>query len=97
MPQRPLPTEQEVKSYIRDRRNWGRWGKDDQRGTLNLITAEKRKQALRLARETRPALFDHGILMALLCAHLVRDAGGNTLERLRSAPSRSPSPPSRAA
>jgi len=29
-----------------------------------------------LARETRPALFDHGILMALLCAHLVRESGG---------------------
>ena len=29
-----------------------------------------------LARETRPALFDHGILMALLCAHLVREGGG---------------------
>ena len=28
-----------------------------------------------LARETRPALFDHGILMALLAAHLARDAG----------------------
>jgi kynurenine formamidase len=25
--------------------NWGRWGKDDQIGTLNLITADKRKQA----------------------------------------------------
>ena len=25
--------------------NWGRWGKDDQRGTLNLITPAKRKQA----------------------------------------------------
>ena len=31
---------------------------------------------LTLARETRPALFDHSILMALLCAHLVREAGG---------------------
>jgi hypothetical protein len=31
---------------------------------------------LTLARETRPALFDHGILMALLCAHLVRESGG---------------------
>ena len=28
-----------------------------------------------LARENRPALFDHGILMALLAAYLVRDAG----------------------
>jgi HD domain len=30
---------------------------------------------LTLARETRPALFEHGILMALLCAHLVREGG----------------------
>src|SRR5580698_3953589 len=25
--------------------NWGRWGKDDQKGTLNLITPAKRKEA----------------------------------------------------
>jgi len=31
---------------------------------------------LTLARETRPALFDHSILMALLAAHLVATAGG---------------------
>ena len=31
---------------------------------------------LTLARETRPALFEHGIMMALLCAHLVRESGG---------------------
>lgn len=30
---------------------------------------------LTLARETRPAIFDHGVLMALLCAHLVREGG----------------------
>ena len=28
--------------------NWGRWGPDDQRGTLNLITPEKTRQAARL-------------------------------------------------
>ena len=28
--------------------NWGRWGADDQLGTLNLITPEKRKQAAAL-------------------------------------------------
>ena len=32
---------------------------------------------LTLARETRPALFDHSILMAFLCAHLVRESGGS--------------------
>jgi alpha-L-fucosidase len=30
--------------------NWGRWGKDDQLGAVNLITPDKRKQALALAR-----------------------------------------------
>jgi hypothetical protein len=30
---------------------------------------------LTLARETRPGVFEHGILMALLCAHLVREGG----------------------
>ncbi len=31
--------------------NWGRWGKDDERGTLNLVTPEKTKQALRLVKD----------------------------------------------
>ncbi len=31
--------------------NWGRWGKDDQMGTVNLITPAKRKQAVGLVRE----------------------------------------------
>jgi kynurenine formamidase len=30
--------------------NWGRWGKDDQLGALNLITAAKRQQAAALVR-----------------------------------------------
>lgn len=31
--------------------NWGRWGKDDEKGTLNLITPDKRKQAAALVRD----------------------------------------------
>ncbi len=31
-------------------KNWGRWGPDDQLGSVNLITAAKRKQALALAK-----------------------------------------------
>lgn len=30
--------------------NWGRWGRDDERGALNLITAEKRRQAAGLVK-----------------------------------------------
>lgn len=53
MPERPSPTEQEVRSWIRERRNWGRWGKDDQRGAVNLITPEKRVAAARFVRSGR--------------------------------------------
>jgi len=50
---RPLPTETEVKDYIRARRNWGRWGKDDQVGAINLITPAKRAAATRLVKSGR--------------------------------------------
>ena len=31
--------------------NWGRWGKDDQLGSANLVTAAKRKQAIALVKD----------------------------------------------
>ena len=31
--------------------NWGRWGKDDERGSLNLVTPEKTRQAVRLVKD----------------------------------------------
>jgi len=34
-----------------DLSNWGRWGKDDQKGSINLITPAKRKAAAALVRE----------------------------------------------
>ena len=53
MPERPLPTDKEVRALIHDRRNWGRWGKDDQLGAINLITPAKRATAARLVRTGR--------------------------------------------
>lgn len=38
----------DVQRLIKELSNWGRWGKDDQLGALNLITAEKRRQAAKL-------------------------------------------------
>jgi hypothetical protein len=46
-----LVTLDKLKQWEKDLSNWGRWGKDDQRGLLNLITAEKTKQATTLVRE----------------------------------------------
>jgi hypothetical protein len=53
LPERPIPTRAEVDGYLRDRRNWGRWGANDQVGAVNLITAEKRLQAASLVRSGR--------------------------------------------
>jgi kynurenine formamidase len=43
-------TPDEVKASFERISNWGRWGKEDQRGALNFITAEKRAAAARLAK-----------------------------------------------
>ena len=48
---REMPTEGQIIKWFDSLSNWGRWGKDDVLGTLNLITAEKRKQAAGLVRE----------------------------------------------
>jgi kynurenine formamidase len=48
-----LPSEAEVRAWIHERRNWGRWGRDDQRGAVNLITPAKRVEAARLVRSGR--------------------------------------------
>ena len=40
-------------AMYRDRRNWGRWGDDDQVGAINLITPEKRAAAAGLVRTGR--------------------------------------------
>jgi kynurenine formamidase len=44
-------TAAEYESWKKDLSNWGRWGKDDQIGALNLITPAKRKEAAALVKE----------------------------------------------
>ena len=46
-----LPSETEVKGYLRSLSNWGRWGTADQLGTINLITPAKRIAAAGLVRD----------------------------------------------
>src|SRR5205809_4340807 len=48
---RQTVTQETVDQWMTELSNWGRWGKDDERGTLNLITAAKRKQAAALVKE----------------------------------------------
>ena len=50
----PLVTKAEYEQWQKDLSNWGRWGKDDQMGTLNLVTPAKRKQAAALVKDGFP-------------------------------------------
>ena len=44
-------TEAEYERWKKDLSNWGRWGRDDEIGALNLITTSKRKQAADLVKD----------------------------------------------
>ena len=41
----------QVDAWMEELSNWGRWGDEDQLGTVNLITPAKRKQAAALVEE----------------------------------------------
>ncbi|HJZ98651.1 MAG TPA: cyclase family protein [Candidatus Solibacter sp.] len=49
--QHSLTTPAEYERWQKELSNWGRWGKDDELGTLNLVTPAKRKQAAALVKE----------------------------------------------
>jgi hypothetical protein len=51
---RPLVTEAQYEAWQTELSNWGRWGKDDQLGTLNLISLAKRRAAIALVKEGVP-------------------------------------------
>jgi kynurenine formamidase len=44
-------TQAEYERWKKELSNWGRWGKDDQIGAMNLVTPSKRKQAAGLVKE----------------------------------------------
>ena len=50
---RSVPTEDEIQTYFETCSNWGRWGPDDDAGTINLITPEVRRDAARLVHTGR--------------------------------------------
>ena len=52
MPDRNIPSKSEVDSYLKDT-NWGRWGDKSSAGAINLITSEKRLEAISLVKTGR--------------------------------------------
>jgi kynurenine formamidase len=51
--QQPVTT-QEIEQFFTTLSNWGRWGDDDRKGTLNLITPEVRLEAAKSMRHGTP-------------------------------------------
>jgi hypothetical protein len=55
--------QQQHAKWMKELSNWGRWGADDELGTLNLITVEKRKQALALAKTGTVVSLERPVLL----------------------------------
>jgi kynurenine formamidase len=57
----PVPTEDELDSMFETLKNWGRWGVDDQRGTLNFLTPARRVAAATLVRSGESVSLAHDL------------------------------------
>lgn len=55
-------SKEELQRWMTELSNWGRWGKDDQRGTLNLITPAKQKQAASVAKTGQVVPLGHSLV-----------------------------------
>jgi len=58
-PNRPQLTKADIDRWMTELSNWGRWGKDDELGAINLITQAKRKQAAAMVREGLTVSLSH--------------------------------------
>ena len=58
----PKVTAEMVEGWMSELSNWGRWGKEDELGTLNLITPAKRKQAAALVKSGISVSLAHDVL-----------------------------------
>src|SRR5205814_8301861 len=83
----PTTTKAQVDKWMTELSNWGRWGKADQIGTLNLITPQKRKQALGLVKDGLSVSLAHTIDKEKaadnprpLGQEMVLDAGGHAMD-----------------
>jgi kynurenine formamidase len=53
---------EEFDALFQQVKNWGRWGKDDQLGSANLVTVAKRKQAVALVKDGVTVSLAHNVL-----------------------------------
>ena len=76
-----VPSEAEVLDYFNSLSNWGRWGEEDELGTANLITGQKRAQAASLVKLginvgcARPLTTEPAVDTPIPPQHFMIDAG----------------------
>jgi len=58
----PGATKEEFERWMTELSNWGRWGPNDELGAANLITDEKRRQALALAKNGTAVSLGHDLV-----------------------------------
>jgi len=58
----PLLSDSEFSRIFDQISNWGRWGENDIKGTYNLLTPEKRKQAVALVKDGISVSLEHTII-----------------------------------
>jgi kynurenine formamidase len=64
-----IPTTEELDALYESLKNWDRWGRDDQRGTLNHLTDERRAAAARLVVSGRTVSLAHDLATEPLPEH----------------------------
>ena len=89
-------TSDDVEHLVKELSNWGRWGKDDQLGTLNLITPEKRQQAAKLLPrgEMLPRDQQPHPIVAVLAQEVPRQGDGDEVRKARDEADAHAAPPS---
>jgi kynurenine formamidase len=59
---KPVLTKKDIDQMMTSFSTWGRWGKEDELGALNLVTPSKRKQAASLVREGVTISLAHNVI-----------------------------------
>ena len=54
------PSEEELARWLSERRNWGRWGDDDEKGAINLITPEVSSDEYKSQVPVHGVIFSYG-------------------------------------
>lgn len=73
----------DIERLLPELKNWGRWGKDDQRGTLNYITPEHRRNAASLVKSGRTVALAREVSVTKTTGirrgtyEMMRDEGGS--------------------